>query len=705
MLLSKDLFQVLIGISALSQTLVSATPYHDYHTHFNRHPSISTFDSRDYVTPEQRRDSYDFIIAGGGLAGLVLASRLSDNASTTVLVLEAGPTGDDVRTRINTPSTTYFQSLLYAPPYDWMYTTVPQSGTGNRAMAQPRGRVLGGSSAVNGMYMVRPPSAQVNAWRDLIAPNDAAAADVWGWDKFFTALKKTESFTAPTDDSEKTAGMKYQASSHGTSGNLHVTYPGYMVPVTGSWLPSLAAAGVSISEDAYSGDNLGGFFCTSSENPSNWTRSYSKSAYIDVLPARPNLHIIAEATVERIVFSDNLVSGNRVATGVQFSNGAGTTVQSVTANKEVILAGGAMGSPHILLVSGVGPTDVLNAANVAVKAELPGVGQHLIDHLSTGVSWEAKVDTQGSITASGSDLSKTPEFNSFINSGIAYVNGSLLFGGTDSFNTFMSGIESSETSAATLVPSKDQTVIDGYKAIYDTTMKEAYPATGLLEILLSINAANNIAVQVANQQPLSAGRIYINSSSIYDQPLIDPQYFSHPADITVMRQGIKFARQIGATAPLNAALGAEVTPGPTVQTDADIEAWLRTVVGTEFHPGGSCAMLPLDKGGVVDAKLKVYGTTNVRVIDSSVFPVSFSAHLMAPTYGLAEVGAQIILDAYSPTASTTTTSGNSASTSTGGNSAATTSKASSGITTVAATGAFHWLAGLVLPFVASALFL
>ncbi|KAF8194646.1 mala s 12 allergen [Pholiota molesta] len=705
MLLGKDLLQILLGISALSQSLVSAIPSHDYHTHFNHHSSPSpSFNPRDYVTPAQMRDSYDFIIAGGGLAGLVLASRLSENSSTTVLVLEAGPSGDDVQARIDTPMATYFQSLLYAEPYDWLYTTVAQPNAAGRNLAQPRGRLLGGSSAVNGMYVVRPPAVQVNAWSALIASDDQAAADVWAWDSFFDAAKKTENFSAPVDAAESTAGIKYAASSHGTEGNLHTTYPAYMVPVTSSWLPSLSAAGVSISEDAYSGDNIGGFFCTSSENAANWTRSYSKSAYIDILPPRPNLNIISGATVERIVFADALVSGNRVASGVQFSTGVGTALQNVTANKEVILAGGAMGSPHLLMVSGVGPSDVLQAANVAVQAELPGVGQHLLDHLAASVSFETKVDTQGSIYASGSDFSKTPEFGSFINSGIAYINGTLLFGGSDSFASFINGIPSSSVAAATLAPSTDSTVIEGYKAIYDTTVNTTYPTTGLVEILLSINAANQIAVQAAGQQPLSHGRIYINSSSIYDKPVIDPQYFSHPADITVLRQGVKLARQIAAAPPLSNALGAEVTPGPTVQSDADIEAWLRTTVGTEFHPCGTCAMLPLAKGGVVNAKLQVYGTANVRVVDSSVFPVSFSAHLMSPTYALAEIGASIILAAYSPNATTTTASG--ASTGTGGGAAAATSKASSGISTrLSAAGACQWAAGLLLPLVASSLLL
>lgn len=154
-----------------------------------------------------------------------------------------------------------------------------------------------------------------------------------------------------------------------------------MVPVTGAWLPSLEAAGIAKTDDAYSGNNLGGFFALTAMNAANWTRSYSKSAYIDVLPPRSNLHIMSDATVERILFSDGLNNGNLVADTVQFSTGVGTTVQNVAVNKEVLMAGGAYGSAHVLQLSGVGPRDVLEAVNISVKLELDGVGSHMTDHL------------------------------------------------------------------------------------------------------------------------------------------------------------------------------------------------------------------------------------------------------------------------------------------------------------------------------------
>ena len=425
-----------------------------------------------------------------------------------------------------------------------------------------------------------------------------------------------------------------------------------MAPVMGRWLPALSAVGISSNSDPDSGHNIGGFIATSTINHSNWTRSYSRSAYIDSLPPRQNLHILSNATVTRIVFSEtNDPSGSKIVTAIRFSTGKGTDEQSVSVSKEAVLAGGAFGSPQILQVSGVGPRDLLQNANVTVLLELPGVGQHLMDHLSVPVYFNTSDETAGSIHASGSDFSKSPIFNAFVNDGVAYINGSLLFAGDASFATFRSQIAYElPNSVATRVPSNDSQVIQGYKAIYQATSEKIQPTAGIIEILLSVNGAGVLAIQSALQQPLSQGRMYITSPSIYDSPAIDPQYLSHPADIVILRQSIKLARLIAASAPLSVNITGEFLPGTQIQTDSDVEAYIRSYVASEFHPTGTCAMLPLEQGGVVDAKLKVYGVKNLRVVDSSVFPVSFCAHMMSSTYALAESAAGIILGDWSSTA-------------------------------------------------------
>ena len=200
-------------------------------------------------------------------------------------------------------------------------------------------------------------------------------------------------------------------------------------------------------------------------------------------------------------------------------------------------------------------------------------------------------------------------FLSYINSATAYVNASTLVGVDKASDFYNSVAGALSDSASKLVPSTDATVIEGYKAIYNVTANTLLTPVGQVEILLSLSSPGTISIQAALQHPFSQGRLYINSSNPFDYPVIDPGYLTHSADLTLMREGLKFARQLGNTAPINANLGPEVTPGAAVVTDDDWDKWLAGVIGTEFHPSCSCAMLPKEKGGVVDAKLKVYGTS------------------------------------------------------------------------------------------------
>ncbi|EJF64278.1 GMC oxidoreductase [Dichomitus squalens LYAD-421 SS1] len=609
--------------------------------HRDIHPehTLRELHTRNIVYNGQIASAYDFVIVGGGTAGLALASRLSEDSNTTVLVLEAGDTGDAVASRINVPANAYYQGLP-GSSYDWQYQTVKQAQAGSRQLVWPRGKVLGGSSAMNGMYHVRPSKVEIDTWASLID----GGSDKWSWDKLFAAMQESETFTPPSATVQGEGDIQFVASSRGTSGPVHVSYPGFMLPVVGNWTPTLANVGVASTDDAYGGDGWGTFVATSSINPSNWTRSYARSAYIDPLPPRSNLAILPNATVTRIVF-DTSNANNLTATGVEWASADGAAQQTIKANKEVILASGTIGSPQVLQLSGVGPSDVLKAAGVNVLLDLPGVGQHLQDHISTEVTWNANIDTAGSLHANDAD-GNTAVFMSFINSATAYVNITNLLG--DFASQFQQEIAANYSSSlANLCPSTDATVQKGYELIHNTTLNTLLTSPiGQVEILLSLVSAGSISVQAALQHPFSQGRIYITSSDAFTPPAIDPQYLSHPADRVVLREGLKLARKIGQTAPLSSALGQETYPGAGVQTDDDWDAWLATTIGTEYHPSSTCAMLPLDAGGVVDADLKVYGLANVRVVDASVYPLSFSAHLQAPTYGLAEQAAKIIRATY-----------------------------------------------------------
>jgi choline dehydrogenase len=251
-----------------------------------------------------------------------------------------------------------------------------------------------------------------------------------------------------------------------------------------------------------------------------------------------------------------------------------------------------------------------------------------------------------------------------VNSAVAYVNATNMFGaGLSALQTQIQG------QIDQYIPdtSTDQSVIAGYKVIYDVTANTILTSPiGQIELVIGLMTDGIIQIGANLQHPFSHGSITINSTNPLDYPLVNPNYLNHPADVTILREGVKLARRLGNAAPLASSMISEQTPGPSIQTDEEWEVFIRESVFTEYHPSSTCAMLPLEHGGVVDAHLRVYGLANVRVADASVPPISFAAHLMAPTYGLAEQASTIIRNYHNRLVSATshnstgsTTSGNS----------------------------------------------
>lgn len=502
-------------------------------------------------------------------------------------------------------------------------------------MEWPRGKVLGGSSAINGLYLIRPTEYEINAWQEMLGDMDGA--DNWGWESLDAAIKKSETFTPPSAAIAQEADITWNAASHGTSGPIHNSYPGYTFPYIADFIQSAADAGVVDTNDAYGGSNVGAFVATSAINPANWTRSYSRTGYLDPLPPRSNYDVLPNAWVTKLLF--NNATTNLTATGVQYTMDGGATFQSVKVKKEVILAGGTVGSPTVLQYSGVGPASVLSAAGVPVVLDLPGVGQHLQDHLSIEIQFNTSEQTDGAIYAAGGAPAASPEFLSYVNDGVAYVNSTVLFG-SSVVDSMQPTIESYMNNYAPAYVS--DTVTAGFQAIYETVSKKIWSSpVGQVELLIGNNLNGAINLGASLQHPLSQGSININSSNPMDYPAINPNYLSNPNDAAVLVAALQLIRRIATTGPL-AGIMTEVWPGSSVQSAAELDEWMRPNCFTEYHPSSTCAMLPLDQGGVVDANLLVYGLSNVRVADASVPPIDFSAHLMASTYGIAEQASDII---------------------------------------------------------------
>ncbi|WFD33246.1 hypothetical protein MCUN1_000059 [Malassezia cuniculi] len=621
------------GVALLAAALAAVEPA----SAVNQHEGAREIARRSVTTKasDLNGKSFDYVVVGGGLAGLIVASRISEDSSLRVAVIEAGESGYEENAQLSSPAGNLYNSPLNSK-FDWNWTTTSQSGlldgSGNpgRQAPWPRGKVLGGSSAVNGLYYVRHSKTEQDAWASLIG-----APDIWSWDKMFAAMKKSETFTPPEKNVTDQVNVQYNAKSHGTDGPLHVSWPAVSYPPVGAFIDAASQIAAPFNKDPDSGSSWGTFLATLTINPTNWTRSYSRSAYLDPYSYRSNLVVLTNYTVTKVNF-DTSDASNVVAKSVEFANRDGGKTYTVNVDREVILSGGTINDPQILQLSGIGDKALLDKFNIPVVVDLPGVGQHLQDHLSAGVEWKVKNASEIAPAAVTGDAL----VDSYTNSAVSYVNTSTLFSGN--YSTVIDDVKNNLTNVLNNMDIPDA-VKQGYNMTYSTQINEIFQSkVGPLEILFAMTFGN-IQVQAALQHPMSRGSIEINSTNPFDPPLIDPAYFRQNIDLEVLREGFKLARRVGQQAPLSDHVAEEVKPGSAVQTDEDWEKWIRQNIGTEFHPSCTCSMLPQEAGGVVDKNLLVYGTKNLRVIDASVPPLSVSAHLMSIVYGLAEIGAEIVL--------------------------------------------------------------
>ncbi|PWN48865.1 hypothetical protein IE53DRAFT_388931 [Violaceomyces palustris] len=595
---------------------------------------------------------FDYVIVGGGTAGLALAGRLSEDPDTTVAVIEAGHAGYDKDDQLLTPNSAYLDSSV-GTDYDWQYETTAQpnllslqDGKGGRKASWPRGKGLGGSSAINGLYYVAASKREHQAWGRL-----SGDLDTWGWHNFRDAMRKSHRYHANSVKELRPVIHNY-TEIMGDSGPVCVTYPGVSYQPVLDWVPSLEEVGIHAARAPYDGENQGAFIAASTIDRATWTRSFSRNAYLDpIADKRSNLVVIPNQTATRIIFSEDGEgdpNAERRALGVEFAASKDSPRVVVTARREVVLSAGAIGSPQILQLSGIGRKELLKKRGIKLVKDLPGVGQNLQDHLASSI--EYKPVPNMAMPARGN----TSRLNSFVDSSVAYVTLEDLFGSEEEAEAFLS-----RARKASQVYMKEsdapEPVKKGWKKQYDILLDDLLrkksqngftgKSKGAIEILLGLSSGS-IQIEAALQSPFSRGYVHITSSDPFEKPSINPNYLKHESDLELLRAGFKLARKVGRTSRLAKLTGAnESSPGPKVGDggkDEEWDRWIASVVGTEYHPSSTCSMLEEEEGGVVDSELKVYGTVNVRVVDASIIPFSLSSHLMSATYALAEIAADLI---------------------------------------------------------------
>jgi choline dehydrogenase-like flavoprotein len=524
---------------------------------------------------------YDFIIVGAGSAGCVLAYRLSLQPHNKVLLLEAG--GADDSPYIHTPA---LVAMLPDSKYDWRFRTVPQLHCNLRRFPWPRGRTLGGSSSINYMIYIRGHRRDYDHWQQL-------GNDGWGYNDVLAYFKKAEN------------NERLENAFHGRGGPLNVTDHIFRHPLSELFVAAAEAAGVPPNDDFNGAEQAGcGFYQLTQKDGARWSTA---AAYLRPAMARPNLTVLTGALTTRVNFA------GRRAVGVDYIH-HGQTVHA-SAEREVILSGGAINSPHVLLLSGVGSADELRPLGIRVVHDLPGVGKNLQDHLGAFMRWD--------ITKPVSLYGFTPEALAAVQQEYAEHRTGFLTTNVAESGAFL------HTDASHDIPN-----IQCFFLPYLLTEApiESFQPYG-----------HGVSVAFYVNRPASRGHLALASPDPLDQPAIDPNYLSHPADTAEFVAGFRRLREIFATLPLSDLVARELAPGDACQSDEALAAYLRDRgSGTIFHPVGTCKM-GHDALAVVDAQLKVHGLDGLRVVDASIMPTLIGGNTNAPTIMIAEKAADMII--------------------------------------------------------------
>ena len=519
---------------------------------------------------------FDYIIVGAGSAGCVLAARLTEEAHVRVLLIEAGP--KDLSWRIAMPAAV--GSLLSSERFNWNYLSDPEPGLDGRRLTHPRGRVLGGSSSINGMVYIRGHARDYDGWA-------AAGLRGWGYAQVLPYFKRAEGHLEGRD------------AYHGDAGPLTVSAPDLAAsPLAAAFVDAAMESGYGFSTDV-NGERQEGFGRIDRTTTRNGRRASAARTYLAAALRRPNLTVATRAVAHRV-----LIDRGR-AIGVEYSQGP--RLESAHADAEVIVSAGAINSPQLLQLSGLGKAADLEALGLPVRADLPAVGAYLHDHPDIVI--QHRCSQPVSIYGANRGLGK-------LSAGVRWFAG---LPGLASSNHFEAG------------------------GFIRSRPGVAHPDLQLTFMPLAIKPGtvedvgmHSYQVHIDLMRPRSLGRVSLRSSDPAAAPSICFNYLVDPADRADLRAGVRLTREILAQPALARYRGEEINPGARVQTDEEVDAWVRRNVETCYHPVGTCRMGTDPGESVVDEECRVHGLECLRVVDASVMPSIVSGNTNAPTIMIAE---------------------------------------------------------------------
>jgi choline dehydrogenase len=519
-------------------------------------------------------NAYDYIIVGAGSAGCVLAARLTEDVRTRVLLLEAG--GPDKAVEIHIPAAF---SKLFKTAVDWNYSTEPEPHLHDRQLYWPRGKVLGGSGSINAMIYIRGNPVDYDHWRD-------SGNRGWGFADVLPYFKRSEN------------QQRGESEFHGTSGPIHVGDPQYVNPLTRAFLAAAGEIGIPSNPDFNGAGQEGvGLYQVVQKKGA---RCSSVDGYLKPALGRHNLTVLTEAHAARLVIE------NKRATGVVYEhNGVSETVH---ANVEVILAGGTINSPQLLLLSGIGPSDELQKVGIHVIHDLKGVGQNLQDHpmVSVGYLCTQKISLDGA---------ETP--------------GNLV-----RYLLFKTGpLTSNVAEAGIFLTTRGDSPVPDLQLLFGPAY---YRQHGLIR-----RREHCFGFGPTLITPESRGSISLRSKNPMDPPAIRANYLSTDADLRTMVEGVRLSRRLAHSKAFDPFRGEELHPGLAAQSESDIIEFLRNDLETLYHPVGTCRM-GNDEFAVVDERLRVHGIERLRVVDASIMPRIPTGNTNAPVVMIAEKAADMI---------------------------------------------------------------
>ncbi|KAJ7034605.1 hypothetical protein C8F04DRAFT_956198 [Mycena alexandri] len=589
---------------------------------------------RRQIDPGALKTAYDYIVVGGGQSGLVIANRLSEDPTKSVLVVEYG-TFDDNPGQLEPSSGTKY------PAKDlFNVTSVPQPGIGNRTSTVYAASVVGGGSTINGMFFERGSAEDYDNWEKL-------GNDGWGFTGLLPYFKKSTRFNTPIDPVVVAYGnITWDPRVYGTDGPIQVTYPPWVWPGTKIQFKAFNEVGVPTQFEGAAGKSYNAFWVPTNVDPTG-RRSYARNQYFDPAKSRPNLSLLVNYRVNEVLFSRAKHAHSVRIQARGTPNGAPTI--TVSANTEIVLCAGWLHTPHILQRSGIGPKALLTAAGIPIISDLPGVGSNLQDHGPAFIQFTYKTDVFPNPTSAQTNATFAAwvqqEWTQHRKGPLSVPTGNNA--GTIPLTTMNpTGYQAivakalAQTPATYLPKTYTAEQLAGFveqRKILAASYRS--PTNGIFEIPFSGSASTALCLE----KPMSRGTVTLQTSDRYAEPSIDFNTNINPVDVDLTISAARFYRTWMAAPSMQQLGPAELSPGTNLTTDAQLSTWVSSSMSSSTaHSCCTAAMMPQNLGGVVSPDLLVYGVTRLSVGDISVIPLIPATHTCSTVYAIAEKAADLI---------------------------------------------------------------